>query len=121
MADLPTVEECQTFLKVINEGRALIDLPPLDVLDFDGSWPESALNCLSARSLFLHAGYATRCDTIDPRSGYGQDRRVLAILDFSKIPAEILTVTDAFDAVACDSDGAQTLRARMVEAGVVAP
>lgn len=120
MIELPTVEECREFLDKINHGRALIDLPPLDVLDFDGAEPEHTGNCLSARHLFAPAGYDVLPDTIEAHD-HLSDRRVRAILDSGQIPAEITAVTAPFDQIKHGPVDRDALRARMVEAGVVAP
>lgn len=129
MIDLPTIEQCQTFLATINRGRVAIGLEPLDVLDFDGAVPDSTFNCLSARNLFaLSPDYP---DTIvKPSYVHDADPRLSVVLDGGEgLPESITAVTAPFDAC---SDGfgpgvrpneadLAALRARMVETGVVAP
>src|SRR4051812_40614512 len=116
--DLPTVEECRALLDAINAERATGDLAPLETLDFDGAEPGRPHNCLSARNCYWPLGYYVGAETAFPQEG-PYPRRV--------IPAEILRVTDVFDAAAApyatddDLTRLAALRARLVEAGVVKP
>lgn len=118
--DLPTVEECREFLRLVNVGREACGLDALEVLDFDDATPSKPTNCLSARNLFVvphgNRGFhvfdrfvRTRREIVEalsmPRAGNGQH----------ELPAAIYKVTDPFDAKT------PCLRERMVEAGVVAP
>lgn len=105
---LPTLEECRAFLDAINAERATGGLEPLQVLDFDRADPDSLSNCLSARNCYMPLGYEVDTQMVyEPHTGTDQH----------PIPAEILRVTDVFDAA--DSDRLSALRARLVEAGVV--
>ncbi len=120
--NLPTIEECQAFLAKINEGRALIDLEPLEYLDFDGAEPGNPFCCLSATNLFAHAGFKVMHDCAMER-GEADDRLRGILHNGEDLPQEIIAVTDPFDACADDfwGENLTALRARMVEAGVVAP
>lgn len=123
--DLPSVEECRTFLDTINRGREAIGLDPLTKLDFDAAQPSDGDNCLSARNLFAHAdldvGFTAlwpRDDVISPMHE-GLARTIGAKVNRADgcipIPSTIKVVTDSFDS--CD----EGLRERLVEAGVVDP
>jgi hypothetical protein len=123
MIDLPTIEECQEFLKVINRGRVAIDLEPLEYLDFDNAEPSSSCRCLSATNLFYHAGYRVYSNSISPLSP-NSDSRVCVVTDGYFLPEKILSVTDCFDDCADMfflKENLALLRHRMVAAGVVAP
>src|SRR4051794_21436125 len=89
--DLPTVEECRAFLDAINAERATGGMEPLQTLDFDGAEPGKPRNCLSARNCYWPLGYEVGTKTACSRKGSYQQRPV---------PAEILRVTDVFDAAA---------------------
>ena len=128
---LPSVKQCQEFLRIINRGRKAVGLERIDVLHFDECEPASPFNCLSAAHLFEPAGFRTSERVVSPR---GDANRVLvtaldmpATTDSSvdpagfAIPREIKVVTDVFDAADDDNDLLAALRDRMVEAGVVAP
>lgn len=132
--NLPSVEECRTFLATINKGRIAIDLEPLEFVDFDGAMPNHDRCCLSATNLFALAGYRVGQREIGTRTPWDQaaigeerDPRVKAICvptwDGTRrgIPDEILAVTHRFDACARNPERLAALRARMVTAGVVAP
>jgi hypothetical protein len=123
MDDLPTIEQCQAFRDKINEGRALIDLAPLEYIDFDGANPGATHNCLSARNLYSLAGFEVGTQTLCcPDPDRKPDKRVTKLNSSPYlIPEEILTVTDYFDACWRGSDDLNKLRNRMVEAGVVKP
>lgn len=127
MTDLPSIEQCQTFLATINRGRVAIGLEPLDVLDFDGAVPDSVSNCLSARNLFtLSEDYES---SVMPLYVDNPDPRLCVVLDGGdEIPESIKAVTAPFDACSdgygsddFDREALAALRSRMVEAGVVAP
>jgi hypothetical protein len=114
--DLPSVQECRAFLDAINAERATGGLEPLQTLDFDGAEPDSLSNCLSARNCYTPLGYSVGSDAV-----YGLGLRSPRE---SPIPVEILRVTDVFDGTAYCTEGATvlvSLRARLVEAGVVKP
>jgi hypothetical protein len=128
--ELPTIEQCQEFLHKINEGRALIDQPPLEFIDFDSACPGDPFNCLSARNLYFLAGYKVGGCSLDERNtSFSKiNQRVLELSYDSEnslsIPGEILAVTNYFDACGefyDDSVQLKILRERMVEAGVVKP
>ncbi len=125
-ADLPSIEECQTFLATINRGRVAIGLDPLDVLDFDGATPDDASNCLSALNLFsLSPGYFS---PVMPSHVENADPRLCVVLDGGRrLPESITAVTGPFDACSYTGEPGTSrqalaaLRKVMVEAGVVAP
>jgi hypothetical protein len=136
MFELPTIEECQAFHAKINEGRALIGEEPLDTLEFDEALPGDSSGCLSAMNLFQDAGYLVRASAAVPWSE--PNWAVLDILGGWStrhkgylLPQEIKTLTDRFDALAevhepdegtsAYDDARAALRARLVEAGAVAP
>ena len=148
---LPSIEECRAFHAKINEGRVLIGLEPLDALEFDTAEPGDDQRCLSATNLFAEAGYLVGAKYVYPLRDEEDDEAgdpkhaVEGILvegrpqpDYGEshggqIPPEIKTVTDCFDrlvvltyeagAIYDESyqDARAALRARLVEAGVVAP
>ena len=123
MPNLPSVEECQTFLATINKGREAIGLDALEKLDFDNAKPDSLSNCLSARNLFAAAGYDVLTTYVTPSRDRASDPHVFAAIGVSEppmIPNEIRVVTDYFDACKYKDASLPELRARMVEAGVVA-
>lgn len=126
MPQLPSVEECQTFLATINKGREAIGLDTLEALDFDKAQPDSLSNCLSARNLFAEAGYRVGMDYVEPDRADCDPLALTALgMDLKRrsvIPEAILAVTRYFDACGTGHEGAElpTLRERMVEAGVVA-
>lgn len=128
---LPTVEECRTFLDTINRGREAVGLEPLDTLAFRACEPAHPLNCLSARHLFMPAGYTTYVRVIRPE--LNADGALVTALNLPaateednpgisgfRIPDEIKVVTDVFDAGDDDAELLARLHDRMVEAGVVA-
>jgi hypothetical protein len=116
---LPTVEQCRTFLDIVNKGRKACGLERLDKLDYDGANPGSTANCLSARNLFIPTGaHDVGATAICLR----KTSRLIEALHLAqdhlsngyyRIPDEILVVTDAFDYEVVG------LRERLVEAGVV--
>lgn len=119
MDTLPSVEECQEFMRAINEYRAIAGLDPLDKLDYDACTPCNSERCLSATHLFGPAGYDVGFNLASPNADepsaalaahLGADD-YLAIL----IPRVIKRVTDPFDSQMYG------LRGRLVEAGVVDP
>lgn len=126
-ANLPTVEECVEFKRLVDVGRAAAGLEPIDVLEFDDAMPMSPFGCLSARNLFCAVEW--NCDDPDTWGDAGgttfrAPAAIIAALDAQPtdydplrfvIPDAILAVTDPFD---YEVEG---LRARLVEAGVVAP
>lgn len=131
---LPSVEECQEFLRVINRGREAIGLRAVDVLAFDACEPGNPLGCLSATHLFKPAGYTTFDQVIRPE--LGAESALVTTLDLPArtapagthgdvsgfaIPPQIKVVTDVFDDGDDDEDLLAALRDRMVEAGVVDP
>jgi hypothetical protein len=117
---LPTVEQCRTFLDLVNRGREACGLEPLEKLDFDDATPGDVNNCLSARNLFKPAkARYVGTSTVDLDSPFNPLIGALSLAPMTasqivyRIPAEILAVTDAFDNVVMG------LRKRLVEAGVV--
>ncbi len=127
---LPSVEECQEFLRVINRGREAVGLARIDVLHFDECEPTNPRNCLSAAHLFKPAGYTTFVSVIRPE--LTADGELVTALNLPAatekhdpsvsgfaIPHEIKVVTDVFDAGEDDENLLARLRDRMVEAGVV--
>lgn len=122
--DLPSVEECRTFLDTINRGREAIGLDALTKLDFDDAKPSEGTNCLSARNLFAHADLDVGFTALWPRDAISPTHEGLARAigvevnhadDCIPIPDTIKVVTDSFDF--CD----EGLRERLVDAGVVDP
>jgi hypothetical protein len=134
--DLPSIEECVAFKAAIDTGRGHAGLPPIRYLDFDGAEPGNPRNCLSARNLFREAGYGVGGEDLltlaraDPGSLGILPERLPRPGGYSRraIPAVILAVTGPFDACEWQDgdprphlDTLRALRARLVEAGVVAP
>lgn len=114
MTALPSIEQCREFLATINRGRVAIGLDPLEVLDFDGAVCDHPQNCLSARNLFCVGRKAFVSTGVVENA----DPRLCVVLDGGRqIPESILAVTRPFDS----GVAIPALRARMVEAGVVAP
>lgn len=124
--DLPTVEECRTFLEVVNRGRVAGGLEPLEYLDFDDARPNQPNNCLSARNLFyplgimvftfdVHLMNEERVETFNRvTEAIGvPEYDVATKSDMAHLPPEIKVVTDAFD------NYSEGLHDRLVEAGVV--
>lgn len=114
MTTLPSIQECHEFFEALNAERVDLGLAPIEELDYDSAEPRSTDNCLSARNCYAPGGYWVG----------NQNAWVLAdeTDEHRRIPAAILRVTDYFDE--CDdpsSDGLSTLRARLVEAGIVRP
>lgn len=118
--DLPTVEECREFLRLVNVGRVASGRNALEVLNFDDASPESPIYCLSATNLFVVNGHGrvggvAANTTPEVVEALGMKRSTRETEPGFFIPAEILKVTDPFDA------RTPGLRERLVEAGVVAP
>lgn len=120
-SNLPTIEQVQEFLALINKGRAAMDAKPLEFLDFDKADPDDINNCLSARNLLHEAGFTVGTSTITAEA-VNANLAVPAAIGAAKaswtrhqyvLPAAILAVTDPFD------DESSGLRERLVEAGVV--
>lgn len=135
--ELPTIDECQEFLRTINRGREAIGMDALETLDFDGCEPGNPRACLSATNLFVHVSFSVGCIHVhaeDPGYERAQDKLIAALAmppagcgdRLFKIPREIVRVTEIFDE-SSNYDGYygerqelyDALRARMVEAGVV--
>lgn len=132
---LPTIEQAQAALALMNKGREAIGMQPVEYLDFDAAVPNTSGYCLSAKTVFGPAGFSVLTDTViasRPQVQYGiveamgltqppdaeDDEREY------RIPETILAVTDPFDRLSCrDGDDYQSarsaLRERLVEAGVV--
>jgi hypothetical protein len=124
---LPTIEEAQEFLRLINIGRQAIGLEEIDKLEFDESIPGSMDNCLSARHLIYPAGgvVGPDCASLRGDANASTFRRVLNAFGMKPresndhlyfpipLPDAILKVTDPFDS------RVPGLRERLVEAGVV--
>lgn len=130
--ELPTIEQAQEFLRVINVGREAIDLEPLEKLEFARCEPAAPFTCLSATNLFADADLFTgEFHAMSPLYGeatlshnalavaraYGKPIEQLGYphnrLGF-EIPEAIRVVTDPFDT---EVDG---LEDRLREAGVIA-
>ena len=125
---LPSIEQAQEFLRLVNVGRQAMDLEPLEYLDFDGAKPGAPMRCLSATNLFASAGYMVGAEAVRGAVGYDQTVRVevpraIGCKKYQSadenpmwnLPAGIRVVTDPFD------EEEPGLRERLVEAGVVAP
>jgi hypothetical protein len=125
MADLPTIEECREFKRVIDRGREDAGLDPIEFLEFDDAAPGDGSACLSAMNLFAEAGYRVGTVCVHPKPGRLATHDLPSVLKgVSTLPASIRAVTDRFDGCydAENPDEAlDVLRARLVEAGVVAP
>lgn len=126
--DLPTAEECQEFLALINKGRAVYDLEPVVKLDYDRCEPGDPQECLSATYLAVPAGGTAGAYSFE---NVAQADRLADALGTSRywggveIPDGILRVTDPFDLLGelypgdeCLKEQNDALRARLVEAGV---
>jgi hypothetical protein len=125
--ELPTIEECQAFLKTVNVVLAAFGLPALDKLDFDNAEPMEPTNCLSARNLIKPISPEGKAGStefeVSPEIGKQLAEGIGTwIVDDSNddyhlvdIPDAILRVTDPFD------QKIPGLRERLVEAGIVAP
>jgi hypothetical protein len=121
--DLPTVEEAQRFLELVNVGRKAVGAEPLEKLNFDRAQPNIPTSCLSATNLFCIPEvqveesdvYSLACVWSDETR---TDPRIAEALHMDggeegyMIPDEIKAVTDPFDR------RAPGLKARLVEAGV---
>lgn len=121
--DLPTIEQAQEFLRLVNVGRAAVGLDPIDTLDFDGAEPGHTVNCLSARNLFAPVAGEHAMFSVGMTAVRGVPSEVVDALGMEEawpgaehfdIPDAILAVTDPFD------EETPGLRERLVEAGVVA-
>lgn len=125
--ELPSIEQCRTFLATINRGREAIGLHALERLDFDECDPGSTCNCLSAHHVFDPAGFGVDQDYIWAKANGAQlfvgPALGLKPLDQAgdtwRLSPEILAVTDVFDACEDNPELLKALRERMVEAGVV--
>ncbi len=122
MIPLPTIKQAREARRLINRGRKAMGLPALRYLDFDNAQPGNAYNCLSARNVFVEAGYEvmpTFVRTCTFRPAMPARSSVLSAMGMpvpeGDIPDAIIAVTKAFDA---EVEG---LRERLVEAGVVKP
>lgn len=122
MPQLPTIEQCQTFLERVNAERANVDLPQLETVEFDSCIPNDGGYCLSATNLYASAGWCVGASYLWTMSN--SDNRLKETHESGpyaslRIPHEIKVVTDFFDN--CDEDELELLRERMVDAGVVEP
>lgn len=130
MFELPSVEQCQSFMAKLNEGRVALGLEPIEKLDYDACRPHDPHRCLSATHLFVR----------DTGSGYvaafaaqASDSREAAALetagfepspsegtDWFDIPREITAVTSPFDSLTWqeNADMREPFKARLVEAGI---
>ena len=127
---LPTVQEANDFLRVVNDARAAFDMVPLKHVEFDLAEPGSPCGCLSYLALIEPIGGRVLSDSFRLESS-NDARMMRAALNVAAnkdlwsvtIPPEIRAVTDRFDRLA-EEDAAQftsdQLRARLVEANVVA-
>jgi hypothetical protein len=130
---LPTVEQAQEFLALVNKGRTAAGLEPLEKLDFDGAEPMIPTGCLSALNLFRPIGVQgvwKRDLSVEARNAYRAEGPLKAIgcelspghslpatgfgaVSYWSIPDAILAVTNPFDS---EEPG---LRERLEDAGVV--
>lgn len=116
--DLPTIEEAQAFLAVVNRGRVAFGLEPVKYLEFDTAKPMHPLRCLSATNLFVPVG-CTYVAEVGAEVPPALRERLASVLGTRvipcgiEIPSVIRNVTDPFDSQVAG------LRERLVEAGVV--
>jgi hypothetical protein len=133
--NLPTVEECREFKRVIDEARAKLGRTHLPYLRWHRAYPGRPDGCLSYVNLiediggyvgvsnfyqlpFPHLLRAALEETVGYRLGPEDIYRDES--DMVRIPDEILAVTDPFDALDGQSDEVrEEFRKRMVAAGVV--
>lgn len=124
MHKLPTIEEAQEFLRVINRGRIAIDLEPLDKLNWADAVPDAPYACLSATNLFSHAdlsvfsthvmnGPHDDLSSLHLTLAHAISADVNAHRQEIEIPDEIRVVTDPFD------KRVKGLEERLREAGVI--
>lgn len=126
MMELPSIEQCRTFLATINRGREAIGLAALEKLDFDSCLPNDPCGCLSATHVFQPAGYRVYEEEVRPAFSYKHRSEACAAMGMAKdesagwpLTSDVLAVTDVFDACEDNPELLKALRERMVEAGVV--
>jgi hypothetical protein len=130
---MPTIEECKEFKRLVDVGRAAAGLEPIEFLAFNAAIPCSNTNCLSATNLFSPARMSVGSLTVravkkeleafrtPPFVSSSQQALVDAIGATDKrtgewyLPEAIRRVTDPFDSMLDD------LRERLIEAEVVDP